>query len=137
MGGAGWNELPYQASAPHCLCHKQHSTHLVNARAELLDGGREEGLFLLIDLADRENLFNTGFLFTISLVASCDLICHVSSCTHAELNVDRKVANVGANLLLDGLTTSVGAEVDVRLDGLDGAAAVRGLEDKLGKFGTG
>jgi hypothetical protein len=55
---------------------------------------------------------------------------------YTELNIDREVVEVGTDLLLDGLTTGLGREVDVSLD--SGRFAVEsGLEDELGEFGTG
>jgi len=35
---------------------------------------------------------------------------------YTKLNIDREVVEVGSNLLLDGLTTGLGGEVDISLD---------------------
>lgn len=57
--------------------------------------------------------------------------------THAELDVDREETEFGSNLLLNLLSSSIGGEVNVSLDSLGLLAAEGGLEDKVGKLGTG
>jgi hypothetical protein len=40
----------------------------------------------------------------------------LESIAYAKLNIDGEVVEVGSDLLLDGLTTRLGREVDVSLD---------------------
>jgi hypothetical protein len=56
--------------------------------------------------------------------------------THAELDVDREVGDVRAELLLDGGTARGSLEVDVRLDD-DLLALECGAENVVGELGTG
>ena len=55
---------------------------------------------------------------------------------YTKLNIDREVVEVGSNLLLDGLTTGLGGEVDVSLDS-GGFAVESSLEDEFSELGTG
>jgi hypothetical protein len=107
----------------------QLSIYFLDAWAKLLDGSGKEGLLLLVNVSNRQDLLDTGFL-NVSLASKG------STQAHSELNVDGEVVEVGADLLLDSLTTGLGAEVDVSLDSR--RLAVEGsLEDELGKLGTG
>jgi hypothetical protein len=57
--------------------------------------------------------------------------------TYAELDVDGEVCEIGANLLLDGLSTGIGTEVDVGLNGSDLLASESSLQDEISEFGSG
>lgn len=56
--------------------------------------------------------------------------------TDAKLHVDGKVVEVGADLLLDLVTTGVGTQENVGLHDLALLASVRGLQHELGELGA-
>lgn len=88
---------------------------LLDVGAELLDGGGDELLLVVVHLADGEDVLDTVL---------------------AELDVDGEPLNLLAELLPDLLASGVGREVNVGLD-LGGLAVEGSLEDPVGELGTG
>lgn len=56
--------------------------------------------------------------------------------TDSKLHVDGEVVEVGADLLLDFLTTGVGTQENIGLHDLALLASVRGLQHELGELGA-
>jgi hypothetical protein len=61
LGGAGWKEAPYHISYA-LVIFRQRLTYLLNAGSKLLDGSSKQLLLGIVNLANGQDLLNTGFL---------------------------------------------------------------------------
>lgn len=127
--GAG-RKRPIYPFVRHHAIKVDSTTYLFNAWAKFLHSSSKKSLLSLVDLTDRQNLLNTiGLQVRVSKFQT-----KLLNGTDSKLHVDGKVVELGADLLLDFLTTGVGTQENIGLHDLALLASVRGLQHKLGEL---